>query len=45
VRLARDRAGVEPVVLPGGHLLALARPDVLVREGLDVPSGPSPLAQ
>jgi pimeloyl-ACP methyl ester carboxylesterase len=45
VRLARERAGVEPIVLPGGHLLALAQPDVLVREGLDVPPGPSPLAQ
>jgi pimeloyl-ACP methyl ester carboxylesterase len=31
VRLARERAGVEPIVLPGGHLLALANPDGLVR--------------
>ncbi|MDD7968151.1 alpha/beta fold hydrolase [Actinomycetospora lemnae] len=30
VRLARERAGVEPVVVPGGHLLALANPDGLV---------------
>ncbi|PVZ08940.1 alpha/beta fold hydrolase [Actinomycetospora cinnamomea] len=45
VRLARGRAGVEPVVLPGGHLIALARPDVLVREGLDAPGGTPPLAQ
>ena len=45
VRLARERAGVEPIVLPGGHLIALAQPDVLVREGLDVPPGPAPLAQ
>jgi pimeloyl-ACP methyl ester carboxylesterase len=39
VRLARERAGVEPLVLPGGHLLALADPDGLVRAlvGLDGP--------
>jgi pimeloyl-ACP methyl ester carboxylesterase len=36
VRLARERAGVEPVVLPGGHLLALADPDALVRSLIDV---------
>ncbi|GAA4888716.1 alpha/beta fold hydrolase [Actinomycetospora straminea] len=30
VRLARERAGVEPVLVPGGHLLALANPDGLV---------------
>ena len=42
VRLARERAGVEPVVLPGGHLIALAQPEALVREGLDVaPRGAS----
>lgn len=35
VRLARERAGVEPVVLPGGHLLALANPDGLVGALLD----------
>ena len=29
-RLARERAGVEAVVVPGGHLLALADPDGLV---------------
>ena len=28
-RLARERLGVEPEALPGGHLLALARPDAL----------------
>jgi pimeloyl-ACP methyl ester carboxylesterase len=28
-RLARERLGVEPDVLPGGHLLALAQPDAL----------------
>jgi pimeloyl-ACP methyl ester carboxylesterase len=31
-RLARERLGVEPDVLPGGHLLALAQPDALVRQ-------------
>lgn len=36
VRLARERAGVEPVVLPGGHLLALANPDGLTGVLLDV---------
>ena len=30
VRLARERAGVEPRVITGGHLLALANPDGLV---------------
>jgi pimeloyl-ACP methyl ester carboxylesterase len=35
VRLGRERAGVEPVVLPGGHLLALANPDGLVRVLVD----------
>ncbi|WP_345422970.1 alpha/beta hydrolase [Actinomycetospora chlora] len=35
IRLARERAGVEPVVLPGGHLLALADPDALVRVLVD----------
>jgi pimeloyl-ACP methyl ester carboxylesterase len=28
-RLARDRLGVEADVLPGGHLIALARPSAL----------------
>jgi pimeloyl-ACP methyl ester carboxylesterase len=28
-RVARDRLGVEPRVVPGGHLLALSRPQVL----------------
>ena len=28
-RLARERLGVETVVVPGGHLVALARPDEL----------------
>jgi pimeloyl-ACP methyl ester carboxylesterase len=35
VRLGRERAWVEPVVLPGGHLLALANPDGLVRTLVD----------
>jgi hypothetical protein len=26
-RVARERLGVEPDVVPGGHLLALANPD------------------
>ncbi len=29
-RLARERLGVEPDVLPAGHVVALARPDALV---------------
>ena len=28
-RLARERLGVEPVLVPGGHLVALSRPDEL----------------
>lgn len=28
-RVARERLGLEPVVLPGGHLVALSRPDEL----------------
>lgn len=28
-RIARQRLGVEPMVIPGGHLVALARPDAL----------------
>jgi hypothetical protein len=30
-RVARDRLGVETDVLPGGHLIALSRPDPLAR--------------
>jgi pimeloyl-ACP methyl ester carboxylesterase len=30
-RVARDRLAVEPVEMPGGHLLALSRPDDLAR--------------
>lgn len=36
VRLARERVGVEPLVLPGGHLLALADPDALTRALVDL---------
>jgi pimeloyl-ACP methyl ester carboxylesterase len=31
-RLNRERLGVEPQVVPGGHLLALSRPEVLAAE-------------
>lgn len=34
-RVARERLGVEPGVLPGGHLVALARPDALAARLLD----------
>lgn len=30
-RLARDRLAIEPVVIPGGHLVALSRPDALAK--------------
>jgi pimeloyl-ACP methyl ester carboxylesterase len=30
-RIARERLGIEPDVLPGGHLLALANPDGVAR--------------
>jgi pimeloyl-ACP methyl ester carboxylesterase len=30
-RVARDRLGVEPIEMPGGHLLALSRPADLAR--------------
>jgi hypothetical protein len=30
-RVARERLGIEADVLPGGHLVALARPDILAR--------------
>ena len=35
-RLLRERIGVEPVVVPGGHLLALANPGGLCRALLDL---------
>jgi pimeloyl-ACP methyl ester carboxylesterase len=28
-RVARERLGLEPVVLPGGHLAALSQPDAV----------------
>jgi pimeloyl-ACP methyl ester carboxylesterase len=31
-RLARERLGVEPDVLPGGHVIALAQPDALAEQ-------------
>jgi pimeloyl-ACP methyl ester carboxylesterase len=37
IDLAHRRAGVEPVLIPGGHLPALAVPETLVRQGLDTP--------
>lgn len=30
VRIARERLGIEPVVIPGGHLVATSRPAGLV---------------
>ena len=30
-RLLRERVGVDPIVVPGGHLLALANPEALFR--------------
>jgi pimeloyl-ACP methyl ester carboxylesterase len=36
IRLARERAGTDPVVVPGGHLLALVDPDGLLRDGFGV---------
>lgn len=30
-RLARERLGVEPEVIPGGHLAALSQPGVVAR--------------
>ena len=45
-RVARERLGVEADVLPGGHLIALARPAELVEQLLGylkaAPGGPSP---
>ena len=38
-RLARQRLGVEPVVVPGGHLVALARPDDLTTAILTAADG------
>ena len=30
-RVARERLGVETIEMPGGHLVALSRPDELAR--------------
>jgi hypothetical protein len=41
-RVARERLGVDPVVVPGGHLVALSRPDELaavIARYLENPSG------
>lgn len=38
-RVARERLGVEPDVLPAGHLIALARPETLVHQLLTYASG------
>jgi pimeloyl-ACP methyl ester carboxylesterase len=35
-RVARERVGVDPEVLPAGHLVALARPDALAAKLLEV---------
>jgi pimeloyl-ACP methyl ester carboxylesterase len=40
-RLARERLGVEPNVLPGGHLLALAQPAALAEQLLAYLSTPA----
>lgn len=39
-RLARERLGVEPVLVPGGHLLALSRPDELTDAIVTATHGP-----
>ena len=31
-RVARDRLGLDPIEMPGGHLMALSRPDELARQ-------------
>jgi pimeloyl-ACP methyl ester carboxylesterase len=36
-RVARERLGVEPVVVPGGHLVALSQPRPLAEALLDLP--------
>ena len=38
-RLARERLGVEPVVVPGGHLVALSHPDELTAAVLAATGG------
>lgn len=37
--LARTRLGVEPIVVPGGHLVALSRPEALTAAILDATGG------
>jgi hypothetical protein len=31
VRVARERLGISPQIVPGGHLVALSRPEELAR--------------
>jgi pimeloyl-ACP methyl ester carboxylesterase len=38
--LARERLGVEPVIVPGGHLVALSRPDELTAAIVAAAEGP-----
>jgi Alpha/beta hydrolase family len=38
-RLLRERVGVDAIVVPGGHLLALANPDALFQALLQVTNG------
>ena len=42
-RVARDRLGVEPIEMPGGHLVALSRPEELARRLVAVSAGVSPV--
>jgi pimeloyl-ACP methyl ester carboxylesterase len=42
-QLARQRLGVEPVVVPGGHLVALSHPDELTAAVLAAPVAGSPV--
>ena len=37
--LARERLGLDPVIIPGGHLLALSQPDELTKEILNATHG------
>lgn len=39
-QLARERLGVEPVIVPGGHLVALSKPDELTAAILAATAGP-----
>ena len=41
-RVSRERLGLEPVVLPGGHLAAVSQPDAVARVLLDVAEGLRP---